>query len=142
MDFYIPKTLNYHIEDGWQSATLASISYDPDSRAAKCSCLKQARFTFYVDSDPRRIEQDAAARTFCCGEHGEELLDFLKNWLGSEFQSFIKANGALELDKLIGRRAEIYILHKASAKGKKHDHPFCKIAVIRPVSKEEEHEAA
>lgn len=130
MDFIIPKTLNYYLEPGWYTATLANISYDPEAKGSMCSCEEKARFTFHLDGNPRSIQQDSAARTFCMGEHSEDLFDFLKRWLGSELMSFVKDNGALDLDKLTGRRALIQIVHKAGSK-EKYARPFCKIAGIR-----------
>jgi hypothetical protein len=140
MEFRIPKSLNYFLDVGWHDVTLTYSSYDADLKGATCTCAEQARLTFLGDASPRSITQDAAARTFCMGEHGDDLMQFLTSWLDDELPALLNDNGNIDLDKLIGRRAQIYVQHKAGSKGR-HAQPFCKIAAIRrtprPTSQQE-----
>lgn len=140
MHFVVPKTTNYNPDEGSHIGTLVHINENPASGGCFCSCEDKVRLTFHLESD-NPLYQFVAAATFCTGEHGEELLEFLQSWLGDEWMKFIDDQRRIDLDSLMGRKGVLLIAHVPGRKGK-HAKPFCKIVKIRPYRPEHREEAA
>ena len=101
---------------------------EPKQPSKHKRCAKQVRFLFEVTTDEG---ERMAGRTFCATfASGGELHLFLASWLGEDMPGFFDDDGEIDLDRLIGRKADLLITH--GLHGSEYEYPVVYISGIYP----------
>ena len=117
----------FHCPDGRWGGVCTTIE-EPKQPSKRKRCDKQVRFLFEVETDEGTR---MAGRTFCANfSYGSELHIFLASWLGEDMPGFLDDDGEIDLDRLIGRKAELLITH--GPHGAQYEYPVVNITGIYP----------
>lgn len=117
----------FHCPHGkWNGVCMAVEEPKQPSKHMKCS--KQVRFLFQVNTDDG---ERMVGRTFrATFSYGNDLYVFLASWLDGDMERLLDDDGEIDLDVLVGREADLYIVH--GPHGAQHEYPVVNIAGIFP----------
>ena len=116
----------FHCPEGRWSGICEAVD-EPKQRINK-PCAAQIRLRFRVETDEG---EKLVGKMFCADmSYGSELYSYLESWLGGNFDKYLDEDGNIDLDLLIGKRADLHIIHGLQTAG--NDYPFVNIAGIYP----------
>ena len=117
----------FHCGDGKWSGVCVKLE-EPTTPSKYKKCAKQVRILFEVETDEG---ERMAGKTFCANfSYGSELYLFLASWLGEDLERFLDDDGEIDLDRLVGRKADLYITH--GLHGDQYEYPVVYISGIYP----------
>jgi len=119
----------FHCPEGKWRGTCEAI--EEPKKLMKRGCAKQVRIRFSVDTDE---DEKMVGRTFCAElSPGGELYEFLDGWLDGDLERLLDDDGEIDLDLLIGERADLHIVH--GPHGAEYRYPVVNIAGIYPAGR-------
>jgi len=119
----------FHCPEGNHQGILEAV--DPPKKRMNKPCQKQVRLRFRISADGD--QEYLVGKTFCADlSYGSELYNYLNSWLDGDFDRFLDDDGNIDLDLLIGRKADLLITHVDTGT---HDVPFVNIVGIFPLGR-------
>jgi hypothetical protein len=116
----------FYCPEGRYRAVLENIG--APNKKDNLGCDEQIRFRFRVEGEAGA--EYLVARNFCANlDYGSDLYHFLEAWFEGGCDRFVDDDNQLELDLLVGERADVLIGHHQSGK---HKQPFSRILGIHP----------
>ena len=116
----------FHCPKGQWPGVCESIN-EPTQRI-KRPCARQVRLRFRVTVDD---EEYLVGKTFCADlRYGSELYGYLVSWCDGDFEKYLDDDGNIDLDLMVGKKADLLITHGPPVEP--HKHPYANISGIFP----------
>ena len=97
----------YHCQEGKWRGTCENIFEVKNTMDNGCDQCVRLRFVVDTDEGEKKV-----ARTFRAElSVGGELHEFLNSWLGGDLEWLLDEDGQIDLDLLIGEKADLHIVH-------------------------------
>ena len=125
MKIDIPKKVSFHAPEGAHRATLLSVG---EPKRGSDSCDNEVRLVWELQTVDRHWTFHAG-KTYCLDDNSIELIADLESLLGEEMHLLQDESGQLDLDLLIGRQADLILVHINNSK---HDKPYVYIKGVCP----------
>jgi len=122
-----PKRETFNAPSGRHTASLKSVHEAPDKRNPGKS---KWRLTWYLaEGGPGRTVYKAGKSYSIDEVTSGEMFGDLERWIGLEALEKMERNGALDLNGLIGKEADLLLTH---VKNSSYEHPFVDVTEIHP----------
>jgi len=123
----IPKAPSYNAPEGIYRAVLTEVI---ELQGKLCNCTKEVRLKWkLIYPEHKRVEY-FVGKNYCADDTNcTELVEDLRSWFGSAFDSIGGDDGKIDLEELIGQEADIVVSH---IRNTKYEKPFVRVKAIHP----------